>query len=346
MRTYLTPTEDTTLYERWPTQNTGLDEILEVGKLTSSIQLDSYTRYESASVRSLLNFDISAATTYPSSSRYFLNLYIANAERVPRNQTIEVFPVSGTWTEGSGYRYQTKRFALDGASWASASSTAPWTTVGGDYLTSVSASTQVTITPINDIRIDVTDIIQSAINDDFAWNGLLLKYPTTDELDTYNEGNIKVFSSNTHTVFSPKLEVVWNSQVFTTGSLKPIPSSKIHISARNIKQAYTRGEVDTIRFVVRDQYPDKRFDATPRYRNQYYLPSSSYYRIVDEVSGVKIHDFDQYSAISCDASGSYITLDTTGLDVGRYYRLELKVTTNNLVFFPETVYSFMVDTDE
>ena len=114
---------------------------------------------------------------------------------------------------------------------------------------------------------------------------------------------------------------------------------------RNLKQAYTRGEKKKIYLVVRDPYPDKRFDAVQRYKNTYYLPSGSFYRITDEVSGIKIHDFDQFSAISCDPTGSYIMLDTTGLDIERYYKVELKVTTDELVIFPEFNYSFKVEND-
>jgi hypothetical protein len=75
----------------------------------------------------------------------------------------------------------------------------------------------------------------------------------------------------------------------------------------------------------------------------YYLPSSSYYRIRDQQSGVVVYDFDQYSAIDCDRSGSYIMLDTSGLQVDRYYELDIKVQNNNLVLYPEFNYTFRVD---
>jgi hypothetical protein len=172
-----------------------------------------------------------------------------------------------------------------------------------------------------------------------------LKFPDEDEGDQTNIGNIKFFSGNTHTVFEPRLEIVWDDQQFVTGSLKPIPGSRIKITPKNLKQAYTRGEKDKIYLIVRDPFPDKRFDATQRFRNVYYLPSGSFFRITDEVSGVKIYDFDQFSAISCDPTGSYISLDTSGLDIDRFYKIELKVTTNDTVFFPQFEYTFKVDSD-
>jgi hypothetical protein len=179
----------------------------------------------------------------------------------------------------------------------------------------------------------------------FDWNGLVVKFPSADETSSTNRGNLKFFSSNTHTVFAPKLEVTWNSQTFITGSLKRIPSSNVSILPKNLKEAYTSGEVDKVYLVVRDLYPDKRFDAVQRYKNMYYLPSSSYYRLTDVASGVKIYDFNSYSPVDCDASGSYIILDTTGLNVDRYYSLDLKIVTGSLVFFPEFNHTFKIDAD-
>lgn len=345
MRTYISASSDATIYERFPTFNTGLDEIIEIGKEKKSSDTD--LMYSSSSVRFLINFDLSNSSSWDSSANYYLNLYIANAKDVHRYQEILVYPVSQSWVEGSGYRYQDWKNVEDGVDWYSASVSTPWTTEGGDYITSVSSSYTFSQVPIRDVKIDITNIMSDVVSGSagYDWNGLLVKFTTTEEQNSRNKGNIKFFSSNTHTVFAPKIEIVWNDQTFSTGSLKPIPDSNVSIIPKNIKQAYTVGEVDRVRLVVRDPYPDKRFDAKKRYQNKYYLPSESYYRITDEVSGVKIHDFDSYSAINCDASGSYILLDTSGLDVDRHYMLELKVKNDSLVYFPEFRYSFKVDAD-
>lgn len=343
MRAYIPASEDTTLYQRFPNSNAGLDEILEIGKLKDS--LDTAVMYASASARALLNFDLSEVQSYPTTSRFYLTLYLANATEVKRYQNLEVYPISSSWVEGSGYFYQTERNAEDGATWIDASENISWATSGSDYLLTPSASISLSSVPISDIRVDVTNILLPFVSgsNTFDWNGLIVKFPNADEASSTNRGNIKVFSSNTHTIFAPKLEVVWNQQTFTTGSLKPIPGSNISIVSRNLKEAYTSGEVDKIYLVVRDQYPNKRFDEVQRYKNTYYLPSGSYYRLTDVVSGVKLHDFDQYSPVQCDASGSYILLDTSGLYADRYYSLELKVVKDNLVFFPEFNYTFKVD---
>jgi len=347
MRTFLKTQKDTSIYERYPTRNTGLDEILEVGKVITS--LDKNIKYSSGSVRSLLYFDVSNTSPYPATAQYYLNLHVANAKDLRRYQKLEVYPISRSWDEGSGYFYQDVENAEDGATWNDCTETVSWSMEGGDFTTNLSSSFTFNEVPVNNnIKINVTNLIEPVVSGSnlTPWNGLLIKFPTVDESNQTNKGNIKFFSSNTHTVYEPKLEIVWNDQVFITGSLKPIKNGNISILPKNLKEAYTRGEVDKIYLIVRDQFPDKRFDEKQRYRNQYYLPSSSYFRVKDVVSDVYIHTFDQYSAINCDASGSYITLDTTGLDINRYYEIDLKIQSGTLVFFPEFKYTFVVDSDE
>lgn len=346
MKLFLLPTDDATIYQRYPTNNTGLDEILEIGKNIKS--LDSNKMYASGSSRALLNFEIPSAQQYPTSSTYWLNLKIANASDVNRYQTLEVYPITQPWVEGSGYFYQDVKNAEDGVTWLDSLVGAPWSSSGGDIDITVSASYTVSKFPIRDIKIDVTNIIAPVVagTNQTPWYGLMVKFPTLDELNSKNKGNIKVFSSNTHTVFTPTLEVNYVDQTFITGSLKRIPNSNLSIISKNLKESYTQGEVDKIYFVVRDKYPDKRFDAVQRYRSQYYLPSESYFRIRDDVSGVILYDFDQYSAINCDTSGSYFLLNTSQLEPHRYYTVDLKVKSGNLVFFPEFTYTFRVDADE
>ncbi len=346
MRTYLIPTKDTTIYERYPTINTGLDEILELGKNKKDADVSNY--YASSSARILMSFDISTSSAYPVNAKYYLNLYLANAVDVDRGQQIEVYPITAEWDEGNGYFYPISTQSTKAATWQHAKTTTNWSVSGSSFSTASAASASLTVVPIRDISIDVTSIMAPIVSGSnvIPWNGILLKYPTTDEQDSGITSNIKFFSRDTSTIFAPTLEIVWNDQTFTTGSLKPIPSSNVSILPKNIKQTYTQGEVDKVYLVVRDQFPDKKFDATQRYKNTYYLPTSSYFRIRDEVSDVEIHSFDQYSALNCDASGSFISLDTNGLQANRYYVLDLKVQTATSTFFPEFNYRFKVENDE
>lgn len=328
MRKFLIPSKDTTIYQSYPTYNAGLDEIIQIGKFLNIGEVTSSTSYATASARTLLYFDLPTTASVPATASYFLNLRLANASNVKRNQKITIYQVSRSWDEGSGYIYQSPTNAQDGATWRQYQANASWSMSGGDFLTSAtSASVTLSTYPLEDLRIDVTNIIRPIVSNSLqsTFHGLALQFPTADEQDYLNLGSIKLFSSQTHTVHQPTLEIAWDNQVFSTGSLSTIPSVYAKITPNNLKESYTKGDVVRVNFTVRDEFPLKTFDSTLRYKNKYYLPTSSYYSITDVQSNTVIIDFDQYSKINTDSAGSYIVLDTAPLYEGRYYSLKLKV---------------------
>jgi hypothetical protein len=340
MKKFINITEDATIYQSYPTINTGLDEVLEVGKTVK--WLEGSDRYTSASVRFLINFNLSDLAQYPSAS-YKLSLKLANAKEVDRYQKINAYLLTSPWVEGSGYFYQDVQNVQDGVSWEMADKNTNWSVSGSDFTSVVSASVSLSEYPLSDVTMDITELMSGPLFSAVPWYGLVIKFDSASEADAGNVGNIKFFSSNTHTIFSPKIEINQVDVQFVTGTLKPIPNSSVAISPRNLKQAYTVGEVDKIYLSVRDKYPDKKFDATQRYKSIYYLPSESYFRIKDDSAGVTLYDFNAFSTINCDVSGSYILLDTSGFEVNRYYTIDLKIKKDNLVFFPEFNYTFTVD---
>lgn len=341
MRTILTASKDTSLYQAFKNNNAGLDEIIEIGKVIDTITVD-YTgsnAYSTGSVRSLIYFDLPTTASVPATASYFLNLKLANASNVKRNQQIIVYQISRSWDEGSGYFYQNIKNVNDGATWARCNYATSWSNAGGDFLTSsISQSVALTSYPLQDIRIDVTDILRPIVSQSLqsTFYGLALQFPSVDENDRLNEGNIKIFSTQTHTIHQPTLEIAWDSQTFVTGTLAAIPSLNVKISPNNMRETYTKGDVDKVTLVVRDQYPLKSFDSTLRYKNKYYLPSSSYYSIVDAQSDTTIIPFDAYSKINTDPTSSYVVLDTSPLYKGRFYKLKLKVVNG--------VYNKVIDT--
>jgi hypothetical protein len=343
MRKILTASKDTTLYQAFPTNNAGLDEILEIGKVADTIIAEppySASAYSASAARSLIYFELPTTASVSPTANYFLNLRLANANDVQRNQTIVVYKVSQSWDEGSGYFYQNIKNVNDGATWRQLNSSTSWSMYGGDFLTgSTSASITLSSYPLQDIRVDVTNILRPIVSQSLqsTFYGLALQFPTTDELSRTNQGNIKVFSTQTHTIHQPTLEIAWDNQTFVTGSLVAIPSLNVKIVPSNLKESYTKGDVSKITLTVRDEYPLRSFDSTLRYKNKYYLPTSSYYSIVDVQSNTVIVDFDDYSKISTDTSGSYVVLDTTPLYKGRFYTLKLKVNSGD--------YSRVINTD-
>jgi hypothetical protein len=392
MKKLLTASKDATIYQAFPDRNAGLDEILEIGK-TPDVNFTT-SNYSNSAVRTFISFDLPTTASVSSNANYYLNLRLANAERVPRNQKVLVYSVSRSWDEGSGYFYQDTKNVQDGITWrqygttigsfeftgngtqtvfsASAGytiveaisvsvggtlysgsqyrtsgsnlilATPPglvtgsftgslgilWTVNGGNLLTgSTSASVTLTEYPLQDLRIDVTNILRPIVSQSLqsTFNGFVVQFPTTDELNIINEGNIKVFSTQTHTIHQPTLEIGWDNQTFSTGSLLPIPSLNVKVVPNNLRETYTEGDISKVTLTVRDEYPLRSFDSTLRYKNKYYLPTSSYYSVVDTQSNTTIIDFDDATKINTDPTGSYIVLDTTPLYKGRFYTIKFKV---------------------
>lgn len=340
MRTILTASKDATIYQAFENNNAGLDEILEIGKVIDISGPTSSRAYATGSARTLIYFDLPTTASVPSAAEYFLNLRIANADNLKRNQKIVVYQVSRSWDEGSGYLYQDIKNVEDGASWTRCTSAVSWSNEGGDFLTSAtSQSITLSTYPLQDIRVDVTNILRPIVSQSLqnTFYGLALQFPTVDEQDYTNEGNIKVFSTETHTIHQPTLEIAWDDQTINTGSLLAIPTLNVKIVASNLRETYTKGDVDKINLVVRDQYPVKSFDSVLRYKNKYYLPTSSYFSIMDAQSKTTVVPFDDYSKISTDRTGSYVILDTSPLYSGRFYTLRVKVVNGT--------YSRILDTD-
>ncbi len=324
MRIILTASADTTLYQRYPTTNSGLDEIIEVGKVAKPEDLG--IAYTGSSARTLINFTLPASGSTPATASYYLNLKIANAEKLPINQEILVYRVSSSWTEGSGYFAQQTQNAGDGATWRQSTAAVSWSVDGGPIVTTPSQSVTLSEYPLQDLRIDVSSIMQPVVSQSLNWYGLALRVPPASDIDQTNAGNIKFFSRQTHTVHGPVLEIVWDDSVFVTGSLKSIPNTyDIEVVPKNVKEIYVRESKERVRFVVRDKYPRKNFDATLRYKNVYYLPTSSYFSVVDRQAGTIVSPADQYAKLSCDATGSYFVLNTSNLYKNRYYAVNLEI---------------------
>jgi hypothetical protein len=310
MRTYIPISADASLYEARPNQNTGLDEILEIGKFTPS-----------TSVKSVLTVPESSLSGHPSESRYTLKLFLANAQRLRRPQQLQVNPVVSSWEEGAGYLYQTAVSDPGGVTWE----TAPET---GSLIVTASIHTY----PIQDVSVDITDIISAYQRQEFLWYGIQVQF-TPSDLDVTNEGILKVFSSNTHTIYPPSIEVAYYEQQFVTGSLSLAPGNAALITATNLQSSYVRGEKGIVRLLVRDRFPHKNFDTKLRYTNKYYLPQTTYYRIVEASTGRRLHDFDEFSMVECDENGSYLWLDTSWLNENYTYAIELKMVEGQFTYY-------------
>jgi len=335
MRTILTASKDASIYNMYPNNNAGHDEILEIGK-TTSIGDFSLARPGAIGdylpVRGLIHFDLSNVTI-PSQSVAYLKLFFATASNLDNEQILYAYPLSMSWSEGTGYFEQRPRNVSDGATWNSSSKTVAWTTAGGDFVTSSFGTATLQSQPLRDVVMDVTNIVQEISGSLITNYGFLLKLDDTTENDTTNKSNCRFFGVQTHTIFEPLLEIAYDSQVFNTGSLRAIPSSMVEIASGTVRQEYVVGDTVVVDLVVRDKYPPKTFDTSARYKNKYYLPRTSYFEVTDVASGVVEIPADQYSAISCNGSTSTFSLATDRLHANRHYDIKIKVVSGIETFY-------------
>ena len=166
--------------------------------------------------------------------------------------------------------------------------------LGGQY--SVSSSYALTFDK-KDLRVDVSDLVKNHIYSSslFPNRGFLVKREslytgssdfsynpggdtTKDESSSDRLGNLKYFGRETHTIYPPKLEVVWDDSSFSTGSLSALSSTdleRLKVYFKNLRTEYKEGSIVKFRLVGRELYPTTAFDTTPAELTTKYLPSAS-----------------------------------------------------------------------
>lgn len=346
------PIADTVLYERYPTQNVGTDQILELGKIAEGQSVkendDNFYLDYNYNSRVLIKFDLSEISASISSGKisstnqFFLNLRCTEAIELPLQYTIEAWPISQSWVNGTGFwssqpiitngtswRYRDSK--LIGTSWQTSSfnslSTGSWsaTAGGGSWFTS-SYATQSFNHDSPDIRMDVTSIVRQWISGSIQNEGFILKFPTSVEQDLSILGNIQFFSKETHTVSIPRLEVYWqNFDLSGTGSFTEIGSDDFVLYTKNLRESYSDNEKPKLRLGVRERYPTLTYVTSSNYLTTKRLPTSSYYQIQDYITDDIIIPFHTYGTkVNCDSQGNWIQLDMNALLPERYYRLVFK----------------------
>ena len=342
--------KDATLYQATGSQNTGMDEILEVRK---DISPTGNTINVS---RILIEFDLTRITRdinrgIIKKPKYFLNLFEANSTNLNTTQSLYAYPVSGSWTMGGG-RLDDNPITTEGCSWNFRDGKAtsrlwlpPVTASGGNWFTGSGFEASASVThKTTDIRMAVTDIVNKWVSGSITNNGFIVKRSgslglvTTgsndDEGNTKRFGNLSFFSSDTHTKYPPSLEVEWDDSVWTTGSLSALSSTEIEdlvIYMKGLRPEYKEKSRVKFRVVGRDRFPEKTFATTPSTLTVKYLPSGSrtgdgaFYSIQDAETEDVIVPFGSGSKLSCDSNGNFFNLDLDGYQPERFYSLLFKV---------------------
>ena len=112
----LFPLQDESIYSFYPYMNTGIDAIIEAGNLNVNInpvpQVFRYlVEFDQSEINSVVDTLIGGAQ-FSSSLRCF----VANAQGVDFNTNLEIYPISGSWNNGTG-TYLDSPFTTNGVSW-------------------------------------------------------------------------------------------------------------------------------------------------------------------------------------------------------------------------------------
>ena len=194
--------------------------------------------------------------------------------------------------------------------------------------------------------MDITNIVKSWICGCVPNEGLILLTSLETSQIPNDTGVFKFFSKDTNTIYTPYIDAQWDDSVYTTGSLVPVTENvPFTVVARNLSRNYKFGSMPRVDVFARAKNPLKNFVPGSQ-MNQYVtsslLPSSSYYAIKDNENERMILDFDTNTKLSCDGNIHYFILDTTSFAQERYYRLLIKVVTNNETQIFDNGYVFKI----
>ena len=354
------PEKSTTLYSFYPTLNAGVDEILELSTFYTINNTNEVSRILTKFSTSEIN-NVITNNVGTSSFDCYLKLYLANASQIPLNYRIESHTLSSDWEAGTG-RLSNSPITTDGASWKYTNQLGGnvWftsfpvgqtgsyngTNVGGGlwYTSSAYSSTQ-SFSSISqgDIELKVTNAVSASYTNILPNYGFVIKHSDVIEFTTASKFETKYFSSNTHTIYPPCLEIRWNDFSYNIGSLTVMDSDLYNVSLGNNKNQYQQDSIQRFRVKVRSKYPPRTYSSSSFSfaLNYHALPASSYWSIVDLDTKEIVVDYDTvYTKISCDSVGNYFDVYLSGLQPERYYKVLIKTVLSNgeVVVFDENYY--------
>ena len=346
-------------------QNFGADQILEVKKVFYNKSFDYPTRaliqFPLTDLsQSIVNNDSLLGTQHAASGKVKFNLRLYEAEgtqELSTEYTLAAFPVSQSWDEGRG-KFGDNPKVTDGVSWENttnkinAPSALTWSYgdgtsfYGGSYISSSQGQSVVGRTSdvsqsfayeSPDVNMDVTDIVDRWLDGTYSNYGFLLQFSGSQETDNQTFGELKFFSSNTHTIYPPKLEVKWpDVQACTgnnTGSMTPMTSSgdvDHYVYPIGLRDSYNVNGKAKFRWGIRKRYIKKTFSESYQAVTGSYIPNGSgSYSIVDLASGETIIPFDKtgesFTKLGCENNYNYFNQWFSGFEPNRYYKILIRV---------------------
>jgi hypothetical protein len=343
--------------------NSGNDEILEIVKekgSTNSIYYPSRAliKFKDDDIKSTISDIVGHSKFNDGTSSLTLKLSSTEHKNLSTPLTLETFAISQSWNEGTG-RFSNLPTSSNGSSWIyrdNSTTKTEWTTSsfvsstsgsinasgitegggtwfsGSNYIGSQSFTKNETL----DTDIDVINIGKQFSSSLFRPHdelplpgiinqGFIVKQVDSVETNTSNSfGELKYFSSDTHTIYPPKLCFKWDDSVHTYQPSASL-SGNLSVSLYRNKDKYNQNDVAKFRVHVRDKYPTRQFASSSNYLNTGYFTTSSYYSIRDAHTEEEVIPFDDnFTKMSADSEGMHFNIYMKSLQPERYYRILFK----------------------
>ena len=334
--TFINSGSDAITGEDFKDKNTGQDEILELKKVF-------FDRTFSYQTRVLLQFDTNEIESYISSSvlpnDYQLNLRLYETEGtsgLSEEYTIAAYPLSESWDEGVGKESDTPK-TTDGCSWLyrknKNNSEISWVAPGGTYLSGSDEVTQVFSAESPDLNMDISTLANKwfgGVNENY---GILVRLSGSRETSSTSFEDLKFFSRQTNTIYSPKIELKWDDHLPATGSntgslttLDVSGNSENYLYPIHLREAYKENETIKFRFGARKRYIQKSFTTSVQTVSGSFIPEGKgAYSIIDMATNESVVPFSAYTTMSCDETSNYFKQDLDSFEPNRAYKILIKV---------------------
>ena len=348
MHYFIFPSQDTWISsgsnpingETFTDQNFGKDQILEVKKHFFNRSFEHQTRalvnfagtnFNTLS-QSIVDGDIS------SDAKFYLKMFEAQGNSdLSTDYTLAIQPISESWTEGQG-KFQDNPKTTNGCSFKNRSfpdggSEINWTTSGGSVL-NVSASHQTFSHQSPDIEVEVTDMVNMWLSNQYTNYGMLIRFSGSQETDSSTTGKMRFFSKDSSTIYAPRLEARWDGHLPCTGS-NTGSLSELDVSGNTdnfiytiaLRDKYKDTEKPKFRIGARKQYIQKTFTNSFQTTSGSFIPEGSgSYAIQDVATGQMVVDFSSNTLLSCDTKSNYFIEYMNGFYPDRTYKILIKVT--------------------
>ena len=362
------PIKDASLYSYYPDRNSGIDEMLEVYNQNNATATPQVSRYLVQFDQEDINNFISS-NNITSSINFYLRNYIAFAQGFNLDGKLEIYPISGSWENGTG-KFDDSPEVTNGVSWKSRNFkdgntwnflSNPFTTQsyntsytdegGGVWFTGSSdgkeleVSQSFSLRTSKDLDVNVTDIglvwysSSNSIGNDtnIQNNGFLIKLEDNIEFSTSSsiQPISKFFSVDTNTIYPPELQLRYDDYINNSTSSISVITDTTDLFFTELREAKNEFEKDTVqkfRVNVKAKYPIRTYKTQSEFVVNHYLPENSFYSIVDLDTNEFIIDFDPvYTKISRDEVSNFFNIYMNGLEPERYYKILIKSEYNGQV---------------